>query len=113
LPRFRAAIEETIAAINTGTTPSGKQVPAKAEVRDPTIRAALDDVVQQLVVLRATFDDLLRKGEIRPCGCQAPDCPVYMLSDQAAREMDRRRRDLLFAALKINPDAPAVFYEMA
>src|SRR6266849_3306310 len=39
LPRFRNAIAETIAAINTGTTPSGTQLPSKNQVRDPTIRA--------------------------------------------------------------------------
>lgn len=112
LPRFRAAIAETISAINTGKTPSGTQLTSKADVRDPAMRAALDGVVQQLVALRGAFDDLLKTGEIRPCGCQDPDCPVHMLSDQAVREMDRRRHELLVAAQAVDPTFPATFYDM-
>ncbi len=37
LPRFRRAIAETISAINTGRTPSGTQLPSKADVRDPSV----------------------------------------------------------------------------
>jgi len=112
LPRFRAAIAETISAINTGKTPSGTQLPSKADVRDPAMRAVLDGVVQRLVALRAAFDDLLKSGEIRPCGCQDPDCPVHMLSERATREMDRRRHELLVAAREVDPTFPASFYDM-
>jgi hypothetical protein len=106
LPRFKAAIAETIATINTGKTPSGTQLPAKNEVRDPTIREGLDGVVERLVALRSAFDELLRTNEIRHCGCQDPDCPVFMLSDRAVREMDRRRHDLLVEARKLDPAFP-------
>ena len=112
LPRFRVAIAETIAAINTGRTPSGTQLPSKADVGDPAIRAALDGVVQRLVALRGAFDDLVKKGEIRPCGCQDPDCPVHMLSERACREMDRRRHELLLAARAVDPAFPGSFYDM-
>jgi len=112
LPRFRAAIAETTSAINTGKTPSGTQLPSKADVRDPTIRAALDSVVECLVALRGAFDDLLKNGNIRPCGCQDPDCPVHMLSDSACHEMDRRRHELLVAAQAVDPAFPASFYDM-
>jgi hypothetical protein len=112
LPRFRAAIAETISAINPGKTPHGTQLPSKADVRDPAIRAALDGVVQRLVALRGAFDDLVKKGEIRPCGCQDPDCPVHMLSDRASREMDRRRHELLVAARAVDPAFPVSFYDL-
>ncbi len=112
LPRFRAAIAETISAINTGKTPSGAQLPSKADVRDPAMRAALDNVVQRLVALRGAFDDLLKKGEIRPCGCQEPDCPVHMLSDRTCREMDGRRHELLVAAQAVDPSFPVSFYDI-
>ncbi len=112
LPRFREAISETISIINTGKTLSGTQLASKAYVRDSALRSALDGVVQRLVALRGAFDELLRRGEIRPCGCQDPDCPVHMLSDQAAHEMDRRRRELLVAAQAIDPTLPATFYDM-
>lgn len=112
LPRFRAAIAETISAVNTGKTPSGTQLPSKADVGDAAMRAALDGVVQRLVALRGAFDDLVKKGEIRPCGCHDPDCPVHMLSDRACREMDRRRHELLAAARTVDPAFPGSFYDM-
>lgn len=112
LPRFRAAIAETISAINTGKTRSGRQMPSKADVGDQAIRAALDGVVQRLVALRGAFDDLVKTGEIRPCGCKDPDCPVHMLSDQACREMDRRRDELLMAAQSVDPAFSVGFYDM-
>lgn len=112
LPRFRAAIAETVAAINMGKTPGGTQLPSKADIRDPAIRGTLDAVVERLVVLRATFDGLIRTGDIRPCGCQDPDCPVHMLTDRAAREMNRRRNELLTVAQSIDPTFPARFYDV-
>jgi hypothetical protein len=112
LPRFREAIAETISIINTGGTPGGTQSPSKANLHDPAIRAALDSIVQRLVALRGAFDKLLREGEIRPCGCTDPDCPVHMLSDRATREMDRRRNELLKAVEAIDPSFPAVFYNL-
>jgi hypothetical protein len=75
------------------------------------MRAVLDSIVQRLVALRSAFDDLLKKGEIRRCGCQEPDCPVHMLSDQACREMDRRRRELLVTAQAVDPTFPVSFYD--
>lgn len=101
LPRFRVAITEAIATINTGKMDTG-----------PAMQTVLDDVVRQLVALRAAFDALLREGEIRPCGCQDPNCPVYMMSYEASREMDNRRQLLLDAALKIDPKFPASFYDI-
>lgn len=112
LPQFRAAISETISAINTGKTPSGSLLPSKADVQDPAVRAALDSVVQRLVALRGAFDDLVKKGEIRPCGCQDPNCPVHMLSERACRELDRRRSELLVAAQGVDPTFPVSFYDM-
>jgi hypothetical protein len=112
LPRFRAAIVETISAINTGKTSSGTQLPSKADIRDPAIRTALDGVVQRLVTLRGAFDDFLKRGEIRPCGCQDLDCPVHRLSDRAVREMDRRRYELLVAVQAVDSTFPASFYDL-
>lgn len=112
LPRFRAAIIETIAAIN-GTNPaSDSSTLSKSDVHDPTIRSALDSIVEMLVGLRASFDDLLRRGEINPCGCQDPDCPVFMMSEVAVRDMDRRRSVLLTAAQRISAVAPGQLYSL-
>jgi hypothetical protein len=65
------------------------------------VRLKLDGVVGKLVALRAGFDDLLRTGDIRPCGCGQPDCPTYMLSDLASREMDERRLELMQEAQQV------------
>lgn len=112
LPRFREAIAEAISRINTGRMPNGKQLPSKADVGDPAIHAALDNIVRHLVSLRATFDDLLKRGDIRRCDCQDPDCSVHMLSWRATHEMDRRRHELLVAARAIDPAFPAALYDL-
>ena len=93
LPRFREAIAETIATFNTGRTPQGVQLPSKFQIRDPALRASVERIVEALVRMRATFDTLVRRGAIKHCGCGQPDCPVFMLSDEAATEMNRRRRE--------------------
>src|SRR5690606_6228538 len=112
LPGFRAAIAEAISVINTGRHPNGAQLPSKADVRDATIRSALDGVVQGLVALRAAFDELVKKGEIRPCGCDDPNCPTHFLSDRACQEMDRRRCELLIAAHAVDQAFPGNFYDI-
>jgi hypothetical protein len=112
LPRFRDAIAEAIETINTGKTPQGTQLPSKADVGDRSVRANLDAVVAQLTSLRATFDRLVRAGEIRHCGCTNPDCGTYMFSSRAAHEMDRQRHKLLDLAHLIDPAAPRRFYDI-
>ncbi len=110
LPRFRDAIAETIETLNTGLTPQGRKLPSKFQVQDPALRTEIDRLVERLVALRANFDTLLRDGEIRPCGCGQPDCPVFMLSDRATLEMDQRRQVLLSLAHALNPANPREFY---
>ena len=48
-----------------------------------------------LAKLRARFDDLLKAGAIRPCGCGKPDCPTYMIGPEAAHDLDLVRSDVL------------------
>jgi hypothetical protein len=112
LPRFREAIAETIETLNTGLTPQGFQLPSKFQIRDPMLRARVDQVVTALVQLRATFDQLVRSGAIKHCGCGQSDCPVFMLSEQAAAEMDRKRNELLVLASTLNPNLPRGFYDI-
>jgi len=110
LPRFRDAIAEAIDTLNTGRSPQGVG-PGKHQIRDERLRSKIDALVGKLVALRATFDELLRRGVIRPCGCGSADCPTYMLSAEAAREMDSKRRVLLDLAHELNPRLPRSFYE--
>ena len=112
LPRFRMAIVETIAAINGDKSPKTTSLLSKSDVHDPAIRSALETIVENLVALRSSFDDLQRKGEIKPCACQEPDCPVFMLSETAVQEMDRRRSALLVAAQAISDVVQGRFYNL-
>jgi hypothetical protein len=112
LERFREAISDTIDAINTGYLKSGSRVSAKFQIRDSQLRLQVDRIVQGLVALRATFDNFIRTGGVRHCGCGIADCPVYFFEDSAAREMDHRRRELLRLAHNLNPIAPSDFYDL-
>lgn len=111
LPRFREAIAETIETLNTGHSKRGSQISSKYQIRDPHLRSEIDRIVQALVRLRASFDNFLRTGEIRPCGCDVADCPVFFLEDEAARKMDEQRLELIKLAGKLNPNAPTNFYD--
>jgi hypothetical protein len=113
LERFRDAIAETIQTLNTGRAKDGLQLSSKFQIRDPNLRAEVDRIVQALVALRATFDNFLRTGGIRHCDCRRADCPVYFFEDDAAMEMDKRRRELLRLAHNLNPDAPPEFYDFS
>jgi len=111
LPRFREALAETIETVNTGRTPQELQLSSKMQIRDVTLRSRVDHLVQALVSLRSTFDDLVRRGEIRHCACGDPDCPVHHLSPIAIQEMDARRLKLLSLVHELNPSINEAFHE--
>lgn len=110
LPRFKEAIADTIRTLNTGQMPSGAKIPSRHDIRDPRIREAFEQLVALLVRLRAEFDQFLRTGEIRPCGCNQPDCPVFMLEPAAAHRMDRLREDILRRVSALEPSVHPYFY---
>jgi hypothetical protein len=100
LPHFKKAIADTIEALQTGVhrLRDGtiiKRFPRIAEITDSKVQQSLREVVIELQKLRAAYDNLAKSGEIRPCGCGQDDCPVYMLSPRACREMDRLRNAIL------------------
>lgn len=97
LPAFRRAISDTIETINTGIwrTRDGiviRRLPARFDFRVP-IQSQLGEVVAALETLRASFDDGLRSKTIRPCACNKPDCPVFMIDPSCVEvlEHDRER----------------------
>lgn len=112
LPRFRTAIGETIATLNTGMTPSGKVLPSKNNLTDISKRKAIDKLVEHLVALRAAFEDLLREGEIKHCNCGQEDCSTFMMTNLATREMDERRRIILAEVHRLNPEFTPSFYRL-
>jgi hypothetical protein len=110
IPRFEKALVELIELVNTGKTPQGPTIPAKKAVRDKTIREQLDLLVNDLVQLRASYDQLKRDGDIRPCGCNDPDCPVFMVTDRAILQMDQIRTAILKRARHLSQEVPDALY---
>ena len=80
-----------------------KRFPSISEITDLMMRHSLMEIVVDLQNLRAAYDNLLKLGEIRPCGCGKQDCPVHMLSPRACHEMDRFRNDILHKFRRIYP----------
>jgi hypothetical protein len=50
-------------------------------------------VEKALAKLRAKFDELTQAGIIRHCECHDPDCPVYFMPLEAARDLEILRRE--------------------
>jgi hypothetical protein len=109
LPDFKKAITDTIEALQTGVhrLRDGtviKRFPGLTEVRDAKIRQGIKEILVDLQRLRASYDSLCAAGEIRPCGCSVADCPIYMLSRKACREMDSARRSILEKFRRLHPE---------
>lgn len=110
LPRFKEAIAETIRTLNTGQTPQGTQLPSRHQISDSAIRGKFGQLVGLLVTLRSAFDDFIRNGMIKPCGCNVPDCPVFFIKPQAAYELDRQRSEILRLVHELNRRFDPHFY---
>ncbi len=96
IPAFKKAITDTIEALNTGVHrlrdgTEIRRIPSRHSVKSLSLKDSLRDIEQMLCVLRSRYDEFLKIGYVRPCGCDVPDCPVFMVSPMAAREMDRLR----------------------
>ena len=100
IPAFKKAITDTIEALNTGVHrlrdgTEIRRIPSRHQVKRPEIREKLAEIERMLCALRAKYDELLRTGDLHPCGCDQPECPVFMVSPRGAFEMDHLRRCIL------------------
>jgi hypothetical protein len=100
LPDFKQAITDTIQALGTGIWKARDgqtiaRIPSRHQLKDAALSNQIQAVEMALAKLRAKFDAFLRSGVIRPCGCQQPDCPTYMMPSEAAHVLDRLRSDAL------------------
>lgn len=100
LPAFQQAIEDTISALNTGIwrTREGieiRRVPSLHTLRHVSARAALAKVVRELDEIRRVFKRHLANGSVRHCDCNNLDCPVFMMDDSAAQDLDAARTKAL------------------
>lgn len=102
LPAFQTAIEDTIAALNTGLwrTREGetiRRIPSLHHLRDLNIKAKVKKTSELIDKLRRVFVAGLRDGTIRPCGCGNPSCPTLMLDRGVAENLDDIRTQALAA----------------
>lgn len=100
LPAFQQAISDTIEALNTGVwrTREGlevRRIPSRHHIRSAAVRATLATVVEKLDLTRELFRARLADGGVRHCDCGQEDCPVFMVTEAAAAELDTARRDAL------------------
>jgi hypothetical protein len=108
IPAFKKAISDTIEALNTGVHrlrdgTEIRRIPSRHQIRDPKARDGLARIVDMLIRLRSTYDQCVKTGEIRACGCNVPDCPVFFTSPRAAYEMDSIRSEVISAFGSIHP----------
>jgi len=111
---FKQAITDTIQALGTGIwkTRDGQviaRIPSRQQLQDEGLRKKVQMVEKGLARLRARFDELVRAGIVRHCGCNSPECPVYFMPPEAAHELEQLRRDALrvFAAAHHRFEEPA------
>lgn len=108
IPDFKKAITDTIEALNTGVrrlrdgTEIGR-IPRKGQIRDSGKREVVSRVVELLVELRARFDEFVASGDLKPCGCDNPECPVYLIRPRAAHVMDDLRERILHEFARVVP----------
>ena len=100
IPAFKKAITDTIEALNTGVHrlrdgTEIRRIPSRHQLRSPATREVLARIERMLAELRARYDEFIRSGDVRPCGCTDTDCSVFMVSSRAAREMDVLREQIL------------------
>lgn len=109
IPAFKKAITDTIEALNTGVHrlrdgTEIRRIPSRRSVRSAETGRELSRIERMLGELRAKYDESVKTGDIGPCGCNVPDCPVFFVSPPVAREMDALREEILEAFRRLYPD---------
>ena len=108
IPAFKKAITDTIEALNTGIHrlrdgTEIRRIHSRHAIKSAETKRGLSHIEQMLGELRAKYDEGIKAGEIRPCGCNNPDCPVFFVSPRAADEMDRLREAILETFQELYP----------
>lgn len=97
LPAFRQAIGDTIGALSTGIWRDREgavisRVPSIAAFSDkPVVNNNFEKCIAGLNKLRVAFDDGIRTKGIRPCQCDVPDCPRFMVDDKYRALLEAER----------------------
>lgn len=107
IPDFEKAITDTIEVLNTGMhrLRDGtliRKIPSRHEITDTQIKGQITSIYKTVVELRDKFISLKRDKEIQRCSCGQTDCPTYMLSENACRQMDEIRGKIFNQFKSIN-----------
>ncbi len=100
LADFKQAITDTIQALGTGIWKARDghvigRLPSRQQLQADALRKKIQDVEKALAKLRAKFDDLIRSGVVRHCGCNNATCAVYFMPPHAACELEQLRGNVL------------------
>ena len=100
---FKQAITDTIQALGTGIWKARDghlidRIPSRHQVKSSVLRTKLQAVEMALSRLRAKYDEMIRSGVLRPCGCGSPSCSTFFFNPyHAAHELERLRNEVLMA----------------
>jgi len=100
---FKQAITDTIQALGTGLWKARDghlidRIPSRHQLKSDALRAKLQLVEMALSRLRAKYDDMIKTGVLRRCGCRDPNCSVFFFNPhEAAHELERLRHQVLRA----------------
>ena len=116
VPAFKQAITDTIEVLNTGIhrLRDGvivRRIPSRHNIQDKETKLVLSRITDKLIELRSRFDQFISIKEIRPCGCDVPDCPIYMSSPAASRTMDQMRKQILDLFRTVYPNLDSTIGE--
>jgi len=108
IPAFKQAITDTIEVLNTGIHrlrdgTEIRRIPTRHNLKDENIRQVVSGIATKLIELRTAYDDFVKSGEIEPCACSVPDCPVFTSSLAASTSLDRARAEILDSLRSIYP----------
>jgi len=74
------------------------RIPSRHDLKSDILRTKIQAVERGLSRLRAKYDEMTRSRVLRHCRCNNPNCPTYFFDPpDAARELERLRRDVLTA----------------
>ena len=107
---FEKAITDTIEVLNTGMKRLRdgtviEKVQSRHDVNNPTLKTLLAQLTELVIMLRNDFKEYIKSGGIEPCKCGEKDCPVYLFSPDAIKDMDNRRTEILQLVKVLNPSS--------
>jgi hypothetical protein len=109
IPAFKQALTDTIQALGTGIHKARdgtiiRRIPSWHDIKARNVRDAVAQIERKVASLRAQFDAFVRSDDIKLCGCNDPNCPVFTPSEAAKEKMDQMRSDILESFRKLHPD---------